>query len=465
MVLPSIFDTNQPDVISQSLVHWMREQEIALRDGYRLFRGYYRGEQKSLVTDRMKEFIKQELTFRDNFCDVVVDVMAERLNVLGFDSGGNDELSQLMWEWWQQNRMDLTQKIVHTEAIMLGDAYVMVDWDGENSRPRFQYQDPEMMLAHYNSGTRRLDMISKKWVEQPTLDDPKLTRLNLYYPDRIEKYAERSGTWRQYQDEGEESWPTPWVNKQGRPLGIPVFHFKNRALSDDYGSSELADIIPLQDLLNKTLIDLTQVMDVQAFRQRWTLGIIPPAQFDVTPGAVWSLTADNEGGAQVGEFEGASTEGILRVMETLIQHIAGQSRTPQHLFHISGNYPSGEALKTAEAGLVKKVEERQVNFGNAWEDMMQMAVKLDILYGSGSDANLESILSTSWDDPETRNELQMLQGLQIKLELGVTKHQIYRELGYTQVQVDQMDIDREEERMSETNIGAEILRNFNAGEI
>jgi hypothetical protein len=221
----------------------------------------------------------------------------------------------------------------------------------------------------------------------------------------------------------------------------------------------------LQDLLNKTLIDLTQVMDVQAFRQRWTLGIIPPAQFDVTPGAVWSLTADNEGGAQVGEFEGASTEGILRVMETLIQHIAGQSRTPQHLFHISGNYPSGEALKTAEAGLVKKVEERQVNFGNAWEDMMQMAVKLDILYGSGSDANLESILSTSWDDPETRNELQMLQGLQIKLELGVTKHQIYRELGYTQVQVDQMDIDREEERMSETNIGAEILRNFNAGEI
>jgi len=95
--------------------------------------------------------------------------------------------------------------------------------------------------------------------------------------------------------------------------------------------------------------------------------------------------------------------------------------------------------------------------------MMQMAVKLDILYGSGSDANLESILSTSWDDPETRNELQMLQGLQIKLTLGITQHQVWREMGYTQQKIDQMQQDIEDERVAETNIGAAILQNFQSG--
>ena len=55
--------------------------------------------------------------------------------------------------------------------------------------------------------------------------------------------------------------------------------------------------------------------------------------------------------------------------------------------------------------------------------------------------------------------------LKAKAELGVTKRQIWRELGYTQEQIDQMDIDGAMERQQETNIGAELLRNFNAGEI
>jgi hypothetical protein len=58
-----------------------------------------------------------------------------------------------------------------------------------------------------------------------------------------------------------------------------------------------------------------------------------------------------------------------------------------------------------------------------------------------------------------------MEALKSKAELGVSKHQIFRELGYTQEQIDQMDEDGSVERQQETNIGAEILRNFNAGEI
>jgi hypothetical protein len=38
-------------------------------------------------------------------------------------------------------------------------------------------------------------------------------------------------------------------------------------------------------------------------------------------------------------------------------------------------------------------------------------------------------------------------------------------MGYTQEQIDQMDEDNTQERAAETNIGAEILRNFQAGTI
>ena len=58
-----------------------------------------------------------------------------------------------------------------------------------------------------------------------------------------------------------------------------------------------------------------------------------------------------------------------------------------------------------------------------------------------------------------------MEALRIKSELGVTKHQIWRELGYSQDEIDQMDEDGVSESAQQTNIGAEILRNFNAGEV
>ena len=106
-----------------------------------------------------------------------------------------------------------------------------------------------------------------------------------------------------------------------------------------------------------------------------------------------------------------------------------------------------------------------VNFGNAWEDCLMMGLRIQAAFGTAvADAD-EVMVEATWDDPETQNEQAHMEVLKAKAELGVTKHQIYREMGYTQEQIDQMDMDSEADRRSETNIGAEILRNFNAGEI
>ena len=106
-----------------------------------------------------------------------------------------------------------------------------------------------------------------------------------------------------------------------------------------------------------------------------------------------------------------------------------------------------------------------VNLGNAWEDCMVTAARIQETFGSTVTDLAGLVFNTTWDDPETRNEQNHMEALKAKAELGVTKHQIWRELGYTQEQIDQMDEDGAVERQQETNIGAELLRNFNAGEI
>ena len=360
--------------------------------------------------------------------------------------------------------MDYTQVVVHTETIMIGDSYVLCDWDDKNERPRFTHQPAEMIIPHYDETTRQIDWASKKWIQKKLGEEPE-TRLNLYYPDKVEKYIAHGGVWRRYSDDLDESWPVPWLDRSGEPLGIPLVHFRNRPLGQDFGQSEIINLIPMQDLLNKSLIDLTMILDTLAFPQRYTLNVNHGAsRLDILPGSVTEFHSEYDGG-QVGQWSAANVDGPLRSIEAIVQHIAGTSRTPQHLFQVVGGAPSGEALKTSESGLVQKAQQRMINFGNSWEDCMVTAARIQETFGASVADLSELVFNTTWDDPETRNEQNHMEALKAKAELGVTKRQIWRELGYTQEQIDQMDIDGAMERQQETNIGAELLRNFNAGEV
>ena len=450
--------------VTESLMQWIQQQAEDRREDYDLTRRYYGGEHDTAVTDRLKKFLPPRLAFRDNFMNVVVDSLAERLRVIGFHAD-DEEFGEWAWDMWRKNRMDYAQVVVHTEAVMLGDSYLLCDWDAKNERPRWSHQMPEMIIPHYDEVTGSIDWVSKKWIQHPRIGEDPETRLNLYYADRVEKYVARGGVWARHQDEEDEAWPVLWLDKAGEPLGVPIVHFRNRPMGADFGQSEIINVIPMQDLLNKSLIDLTMILDTLAFPQRYTLNIAHNAsRLEIMPGSVAEFHSEYNGG-QVGQWTAASVEGPLKAIESLVQHIAGTTRTPQHLFQIAGGVPSGEALKTAESGLVNKAKQRMVNFGNSWEDCMMMAVRIQAAFGTAVAGADEAMIETTWDDPETRNEQSHMEVLKAKAELGVTKHQIYREMGYSQEQIDQMDMDGEADRRAETNIGAEILRNFNAGEL
>ena len=459
-----LMSSNGVNPVAESLMRWIQQQSDDRRQDYEVARNYYNGEHDVALTDRLKKFLPTRLQFRDNFMNVVVDTLAERLKVLGFEIE-NEVAGEWVWDLWNSNRMDYTQGVIHTETVMLGDSYILCDWDEVRERPRWTHQMAEMIIPHYDEARREIDWVSKKWLQHPNLGDEPETRLNIYFGDRVEKYVARGGVWAKYQDETDESWPVPWLDKSGQPLGVPFIHFRNRPMGSDFGQSEILNVIPMQDLLNKTLIDLTMILDTLAFPQRYTVNINHgSSRLDIMPGSVAEFHSEFDGGS-VGQWNAATVDGPIRSLEALVQHIAGTTRTPQHLFQVVGGAPSGEALKTAEAGLVQKAKQRMVNFGNAWEDAVVMALKIQAAFGQGV-GNIDEIRpEVTWDDPETRNEQAHIETLKAKVELGIPKHQIWRELGYSQSEIDLMDEDATSERAAESNVGAEILRSFQAGTI
>lgn len=444
----------------------MRQGDDAARlADYRQFADYYDGAHKEQLPSKSRNRLEKYLDFRANICDVIVDALAERLVVTGVDvTGPGDEAAEKRLAFlWQRNRMDEDSGTIHHEAAKLGDSYAIVDWDRDKRQPRFSYNPAAVISMHYSDPANKIVHCAVKSWES---GDMKLRRRNVYFADRVERYSiavnsagqYASQDWKPYTD-AEGGPVVPWVDGKGKPLGVPVFHFRNKAKGDAYGRSELLNVVALQDAINKTLIDLLLVLDRQGWPQLWVKGKRPADGWPVGPGIVWS--SDNPDFA-AGSIDAANPDGLAGVLMQLINTTAGRSRTPQHLFHIDGAYPSGEALKTADAGLAGKVRDRQISFGNTWEDACLMALRLDNAFGGAAWALDEVAINCEWQDAEIRNDLAHAQTVSTKAPwLPLTE--IWRQFGYTDAQIGALQIAWDKEQADKADAGTALLEQFRTG--
>lgn len=435
-----------------AFLDWLASDAKDRHDGYALYRDYYDGEQGTMLTERQRRFlqVRNGQEFNVNYCEIPVDVLAERLNVVGFDAG---DQAQAIWEWWQKGRMDAVQDDTHRAAIRDGDAYVIVGWDDEAGRPEFHFEPAfdgtEGVEIHYADERRKPSFASKRWRVSQGPGAGNVRRLNLYYPDRIEKYVSNQatfeGAWQPYHDEDDSEWPLPWVAKDGSPLGLPVVHFANAAGGYNYGRSELKKIIPIQNALNKAIIDLIAAADTTAFRILYMLGD-DPGDLEITPGS-WVYSnrpPSGENGVAIGAIDGQDLTPLIRLKDSFAVEIARVSRTPLSYFQVSGERPAEGTLKQEESGLVAKAKNRVVTFGNAWEDAMTLARRLWNTFGPGPEMSEEQVVEARWADIQTRNDKEFLEGLALKREkLGITREQAWREMNYDEDTIDTMTAETE----------------------
>ncbi|MEQ1762224.1 MAG: phage portal protein [Pyrinomonadaceae bacterium] len=386
-----------------------------------------------------------------NLCPAIVDAVRDKLKIEGFgieeklatNSTNNTNAENRTTEntesterkaerIWRTNRMAIRAGEVHKEALKNGDAYVIV-WPGADGRVQIVPQSAEACTVHYDEDEPgRIAWAAKCWSGAD-----RRTRLNLFYPDRIERYVSKgqgdflpdAKSFVGYVDTPQALQAgTPAV--QSNPYGVvPVFHFANNADIGSFGRSELDDAMAVQDGLNKSVLDMLVAMEVCSFRQRWIAGIeirtdpesgkdIPP--FKTSVENVW-MTENTE--ARFGEFGASDLEQFLKVKDGFRIDMASVTGTPlYYLMPQIRGFPSGESLRRAETRFLAKVRDRQEQFGAVWEDVMSFALRLA--------GHPDVSLTTQWEDPSPVNERDVLENLRIKRDLGVSPEQILREAGY-----------------------------------
>jgi hypothetical protein len=381
--------------------------------------------------------------------------MAERLTVSGVSCDSERQQAEL-WQWWQDNRMDGRQKRVHRDTLRDGDGYVIVEWDEENGRPRFvqeQAHDGTFGVEMVYGEDHKPKMAWKFWRVNRPGDAGYVRRKNHFFPDRVVKWISddriASGEWRPYQDEG-DPWPIPWVDGSGEPLGIPVIHFRNKG--GDYGTSELKKAVPIQNLMNKALADLVMSADVDAFPILLLMGFSKQDVDDmrIGPGAAIRSTQPS---AKASRLQPADIKKMMDLVDFFIVKMAQTTRTPLSYFQSSRQISSAESQKQDESPLIAKVEDRQIPFGNAWEDVLRMGRKLHNVVGPGGmDEDQEIVVE--WQDAQTRNEKELAETARIHKELGVPEPELWAMLGYTPEQIESMtESDEYQARVAMSQLG------------
>lgn len=421
---------------------------------------------------RMRRAMRRSgINYQLNLARIVVESVVDRLEVSAItsdDESGPDDLIQAVME---ANKFQLQGTNTMRKGCEFGDAYVIV-WPKENTTSPYApediaiwYQDPRSVRVFYrDDNPLEVEFAAKKWEENGR------TRLDLYYADRIESYVSKKNTKGKQASDFE---PTTGSNRDDSDADddddnpahitrhdfgqVPVFHFKTTA--DQYGEPEHKPFFPITDILHKLAIGHMSGVDYQSFPQRYALmdadsdtseaarldeglysfemqegGTTEPyggegrSQFKADPGSVWMAP----GIKAFGQFDVADAANFTDPMAFYIRLGATVCNTPLHYFDPSGDAPSGESLRTAEAPFIKKVENRKLSFGDTWREVFQFVLQL-----LGHD---KAKVVVHWAPSSSNDDEFSWQVAQLKQAAGVPREQTLLENGYTATQVEEWEL-------------------------
>lgn len=400
------------------------------RNTYLTAEAYYEGTQSEVFPNNRwyKLLGNAGSDFRFNFARTVVDSVLNRLEIANI-TANTAEANKKINDIWQMNDLQIDADEIHRRALAYGDCYAIV-WTDINGNITVDYNSPLTTIMIYDDENPRVKRFAAKlWQSEDPLDHTKKTsHLNMYYPDRIEKYTMPGEIVNIVSHSGfvlNEIVENPWNE-------IPVFHFRT---SKQYGRPEHADAYGPQDAINKLIVTHMTTVDYQGAPQRYALsGSGNSAEFEDFeddaavednigrlkngPGELWYL----RGVDKVGEFSPADHKVFTEPVKDFVRSMASITCTPLHYFEKTGSIPSGESLRTAEAPLIAKVKDRQITFGSTWADMFRFILKID--------NETEPNVQVKWKDIESMDSLDNWEVAVKKRVVGVSLEQVLIEMGY-----------------------------------
>lgn len=386
------------------------------------------------VSDRIKPVIV-------NWPRLVVDSVEERLDVEGFRypdaDSSDDELNRV----WQANNLDESSQQGHVDALALERAFTVVGTNPDDDQtPLITLESPLEMHAELDPATRKLIRAVKRWKSDPVAGKP-LDMATLYLPNVTEHYQADGSKWKLI--------AAPDQHNLG---ALPVSLLANRPrLQNLLGISEMTDVVPLSDAACKLATDMMVAAEFAAIPQRYVFGMGPQDFVDPQTGqqlSTWQAVlgrvwASQSTDGSAGTFPAADLTNFHKSLNALAQIVSAMAALPPSALGFTSDNPaSADAMRAAEARLVKRVERRQRSFGGGWENTMRLVRRFQT--GEWDDAAKR--LETVWRNPATPTVAQQADAaVKLFAQNIVPWRQTVEDMGYSDGQIQRMEALRDAE--------------------
>jgi SPP1 Gp6-like portal protein len=459
-------------LMAKGLVSSTWQSEMTLRgELVALFRQYYEGQHRLKLTSEMRKMMQitdERLDrYNANYCGMVVSQMADRLTVdtieaiepspsnatlnpsatgisVGHPSTERGENAAQQWvdDLLKANRFDGLQIDVREAALRDGITFVLSEFDDDLQRVCLYHElawdgDCGTMVVYDRQG-REIVAGVKVWYEG------EYRRANIYYRNSLERYTYELVQIDEGGQKSEEYQLKLMSNpedttRDGVEPGVPIIPFFNKSKK---GSSELVDVIPLQDSLNSTLISAVMNALLTAFSILFAKGFKPPS--GITPGMIIHAMIDDGNGNPYSSESKDAAEAVAALMDTydlvriqpgeveplikqcefIIKQIGTVSLTPVPGL-MGGDSQSGEALQERRIGQLGKVNAAQVRLGNSWENVIELSHTQQEVFGKTMPPESAG-WNCRWKSAEIRNDVNILKAAELLQKWGFTREALRR---------------------------------------
>lgn len=303
------------------------------------------------------------LEMRWNVPRLAVDVLAEALNIDGFEGAAvDDEVLRRLRLAWSGLHMDALAQQAHTEALVQGEAFLVVG-PSDNAHG-------VMTTVHSRDGVA----VEQTWdgqIEEAVVTFQSkndnwsdVVRAVHYMPGGIDVYQQSSGLWGLIDS-------FEWVGR------VPVIPLRNVSrVGDRHGRSDMDLVIDYGNAGSRTFTLLQLATEMLSLPQKYILGgdrdrMKRPdgsavSMDDLKLGA-FLLTPSAD--SKVGQLAGADLNQITLVIKSLAQQVSAMTGIPPQALGLeSANPASAEAMRVAKDRLISRGEKKQAIFSSAWEE-------------------------------------------------------------------------------------------------
>lgn len=386
---------------------------------------YYHGRSPlCFLSERDKQALKRFDRVSANVCEPAVISIQERLIPTGFNGNRN------LWDLWVASGLRQQSTIAHQDALRFGHAQSYVITWVVNGKPTASVESPRLVQVQRDPGTREITAAVKRWRTKTS------TEAMLFLPDRVEHWTAKSP--------GAVS-GFNLVEVFDNPLGVvPV-----TPIGHEHDTSVLANLLTLQDAINKLLLD-AMIASEYSGRPRRTATAITPVekpQLDSNGDPVLDgngqtvmetvnpfpesnsmmISANPQTTfSQLAATDLAAFESGVRIFMAMIEMSSGMP--PHYLGQLAAaaQPTSADSLRASEAALVSRVEARMASYTPSWENVMKLLVAMRD-GGSPDDVSVQM----QWRPAESRSEAQVAASVTQLYTAGVLPlTAAWRKLGY-----------------------------------